>query len=271
MAIFRVALVQLNAGDDVAANPERARDLAERATSSRPSLIALPETFLHRGSLERHLDSASDVPGPLTEPFAALARAHACWVLLGSLVERSADPRRPYNTSVLLSPSGDVAATYRKRHLFDVTVDDGPSDCESARASAGSEDVVALLPGAAEGHDVRLGMTICFDVRFPEQYRALVAAGAQVLAVPADFTERTGRDHWEVLLRARAIENGAFVIAPAQFGRGGHIQTYGHSLVVDPWGTVIAEAGADEEAVLVADLDLDRLASVRRQIPTQPA
>jgi len=205
----------------------------------------------------------------MTEPFAELARALDTWILLGSLAERSADPQRPYNTSVLLDPSGQVCATYRKRHLFDVSIDNGPSDRESARTTPVSRrrgGDAGRGPGGGRAHR----LSICFDLRFPELYREMTAAGAVVLAVPANFTEATGRDHWEVLLRARAIENGAFVVAPAQCGIGGGVPTHGRSMIVDPWGTVIAQA-PDGPGVVVADLEMERVVQVRRQLPTQPA
>jgi predicted amidohydrolase len=269
MSRLRVALIQLAADQDVKANIDRAAALIRRAGEHHPSLVALPEMFGYRGPLAGFRESATDVPGPLTEPFADLARELNTWILLGSLAERSTDPLRPYNTSVLLDPASRVAAIYRKIHLFDVTIQDGPSDRESARITPGNATVVAELEGAAEEADVRLGLSICFDLRFPELYRELTAAGAEVLAVPANFTETTGRDHWEVLLRARAIENGTFVIAPAQCGIGADIPTHGRSMVIDPWGIVVAQA-PDGPGIVVADLDLDRVAAVRRQLPTQP-
>lgn len=270
MSRLRVALVQLSADRDAAANVERAVALVQQAGQTSPSLIALPEVFLYRGPATGFRDMATDLPGPLTEPFADMARSFGAWILLGSVAERSADPDRPYNTSVLLDPSGRIAATYRKRHLFDVSIDGGPSDNESARTTPGDATVSALLEGAAEKADVRIGLSICFDLRFPELYRELAAAGAVVLAVPSNFTEATGRDHWEVLLRARAIENGAFVIAPAQCGSGGGVPTHGRSMIVDPWGVVVAQA-PDGPGVIVADLDFDRVSAVRRQLPTQPS
>ena len=270
MSRLRVALVQLAADQDVSANLERATALVEQAGETHPGLIALPELFLFRGPASGFRDSAGDIPGPMTEHFAGLARRLDTWLLLGSLAERSPDPNRPYNTSVLLDPTGEINACYRKRHLFDVTIDGGPSDRESARTTPGNETVVALLEGAADEADLRLGMSVCYDLRFPELYRELTHAGASVLAVPANFTEATGRDHWEVLLRARAIENGAFVIAPAQCGTGGGVPTHGRSMVVDPWGIVIAQA-PDGPGVVVADLDLDRVAAARRQIPSGPS
>jgi predicted amidohydrolase len=270
MSRLRVALVQLAADQDVAANLERACALVERAGETHPDLIALPELFLFRGPASGFRDSATDIPGPITERFADLARSLDTWLLLGSLAERSSDANRPYNTSVLLDPAGQINASYRKRHLFDVTIDGGPSDRESARTTPGAETVIALMEGAADEADVMLGMTVCFDLRFPELYRELTLAGAAVLAVPSNFTEATGRDHWEVLLRARAIENGAFVIAPAQCGIGGGVPTHGRSMIVDPWGIVIAQA-PDGPGVVVADLEIDRVAAARRQIPSGPS
>jgi predicted amidohydrolase len=270
MSKFRVALIQLAADQDVAANVDRAVALVRKAGARTPGLIALPEMFQYRGPVAGFRESAAALPGPLTEPFSELARDLGSWILLGSLAERSTDPARPFNTSVLLDPAGRIAATYRKRHLFDVVIENGPSDRESARITPGDSSVVAFLEGAADEGDVSLGLSICFDLRFPELYRELTAAGAVVLAVPANFTEATGRDHWEVLLRARAIENGAFVIAPAQCGIGAGVPTHGRSMVVDPWGIVIAQA-PDGPGVVVADLDLERVVAVRRQLPTQPS
>jgi len=255
----------------VTANVERAAALIRAAGEHRPALIALPEMFQYRGPSAGFRESVTDVPGGLTAPFSRLAQELNAWLLLGSLAERTADPLRPHNTSVLLGPDGDVAAIYRKIHLFDVAIENGPSDRESGRITPGNAAVVATLDGAAvgEGVDVRLGLSVCFDLRFPELYRELVAGGANVLAVPANFTEATGRDHWEVLLRARAIENGAYVIAPAQCGVGAGIPAHGRSMIIDPWGIVVAQA-PDGPGYIVADLDLDRVVAVRRQLPTQP-
>jgi predicted amidohydrolase len=261
MPTLRVALVQLEARDDVDDNLRRAAALADEAARD-ADLVILPEYVQYRGSADGYRASARPVPGPTTEPFAAIAAARGCWVLAGSHAEASDDPARPFNTAVLFDRSGALAARYRKLHLFDVAVDDGPADTESARVMPGDRAVVAAVDGAG------VGLTICYDLRFPELYRALALAGASVLAVPAVFTERTGRDHWEVLLRARAIENGAWVVAAAGCGRGGPgaIPAWGHSMVVDPWGRVVASAG-DGEAIVRADLDLDAAAAAKRQIP----
>ncbi|MGH2465943.1 MAG: carbon-nitrogen hydrolase family protein [Candidatus Limnocylindrales bacterium] len=267
MARLKVALVQLDAGSDVEANLRTAVRLADQAAAEGARLVALPEYLQYRGSDDGYRASARPIPGPFTDAFAAVARARDAWILAGSLAE--SDPagspdaqadERPYNTSVLIDPGGSIVARYRKIHLFDVDLEDGPSDRESERVSGGDRAVVADVDG------VRLGLSICYDLRFPELYRALAGAGAEVLAVPANFLERTGRDHWEVLLRARAIENCAYVIAPAQVGSPAGVAAHGRSMIVDPWGTVIAKA-ADEVAIVHAELDLQRVASIRRQIP----
>jgi predicted amidohydrolase len=261
MGTLRVALVQVEARDDVEDNIARAAELAREAAAD-ADLVLLPEYVQYRGTDAGFRASARTIPGPTTAPFAAVAREHACWVLAGSHAETSGDPDRPYNTAVLIDRRGEIAARYRKLHLFDVAVDDGPADLESGRVTAGDRAVVAEVDG------IGLGLSICYDLRFPELYRALAIAGASVLAVPAVFTERTGRDHWEVLLRARAIENGAWVLAAGGCGRGGPgaIPAWGHSMVVDPWGRVVAGAGV-QEAIIRAEIDVDAVAAARRQIP----
>ena len=255
-----IALVQTDAGPDPEANVARAATLADEAAAGGARLVALPEYLQFRGPDDGFRASARPIPGPFTEPFAAVARTRGCWILAGSLAETSSDPLRPWNTSSLISPDGEVVARYRKIHLFDVDVRDGPMDRESARVLGGTEPVVAEAAG------LRLGLTICYDLRFPELYRTLALAGAEVLTVPSNFTERTGRDHWEVLLRARAIENGAWVIAPSQTGGPPGSPAYGRSMVIDPWGTVVAQA-PDREYILRAEIDSDRVADVRGQIP----
>lgn len=255
-----VALVQLDATADVSANVVRAVALADEAAAAGARLIALPEYLHYRGPDDGFRASAQPVPGPLTEPFADVARRRGAWVLVGSVAETSTDPRRPYNTSVLIGPTGEIAATYRKIHLFDIAVDDGPSDTESARVTAGD------VPVCAEVDGTQVGLSVCYDLRFPELYRSLALAGAEILLVPANFTERTGRDHWEVLLRARAIENGAWVLAPAQVGGPPGQPAFGRSMIVDPWGTVVAQA-SDQVGIVTAVIDPGRATAIRRQIP----
>ena len=257
---LRVALVQLDAGGDPELNVATAAALARRAAQDGARLVALPEYLQYRGGDDGFRASARAIPGPFSDVFADVARQTGSWILVGSLAESSADPRRPFNTSVLIAPGGTIAATYRKIHLFDVAVEAGPVDLESARVSPGQEPVVADVDG------VLVGLTICYDVRFPELYRTLALAGAEVMTVPANFTERTGRDHWEVLLRARAIENGAYVLAPAQVNGPPGQPAFGRSMIVDPWGTIVAQA-PDGVAIIAAEIDTERVASIRRQIP----
>jgi predicted amidohydrolase len=255
-----VALVQLDATDDVDANVASAATLAAEAAAGGARLVALPEYLQFRGSDAGFRASARPIPGPFTDAFSDVARRHDAWILIGSLAEASGDEARPHNTSVLIAPDGSIAATYRKIHLFDVAVDSGPVDTESARVTAGQSTVVADVDG------VSVGLSICYDIRFPELYRSLALAGAEVLTVPANFTERTGRDHWEVLLRARAIENGAWVLAPSQIGGPPGQPAFGRSMIVDPWGTVVAQS-PDRVGIIRADVETDRVAAVRRQIP----
>jgi predicted amidohydrolase len=257
---LRVALVQLDAGDDVELNIAIAAALADEAAAGGARFVALPEYLQFRGPDDGYRASARPIPGPCTEPFAAVARTRRAWILVGSLAERSDDPARPFNTSVLVAPDGSIAARYRKIHLFDVDVENGPADRESDRVSPGDRAVIADVDG------IGFGLSICYDLRFPELYRALALAGAEVLTVPANFTERTGRDHWEVLLRARAIENGAYVLAPAQVGGPPGQPAFGRSMIVDPWGTVVAQA-ADRVGIVTAELDLARVRSIRHQVP----
>jgi predicted amidohydrolase len=256
-----IAIVQTDAGADPEANVARAAALADEAAAGGARLVALPEYLQFRGPDDGFRASARPIPGPFTEAFAEVARRRGCWILAGSLAETSDDPGRPWNTSTVISPAGEVVARYRKIHLFDVDVRDGPVDRESARVLGGTEPVMAEAAG------LRLGLTICYDLRFPELYRTLALAGAEVLAVPSNFMERTGRDHWEVLLRARAIENGCWVIAPSQVGGPAGAVAFGRSMVIDPWGTVVAQA-PDREYVRRAEIDTDRVADVRRQIPS---
>jgi len=260
MTRLSVALVQTDAGSDPEANVATAAELADEAAAGGARLVALPEYLQYRGGDDGYRASARPIPGPFTTVFSEIARRRDCWILAGSLAESSDDPDRPYNTSSLIAPSGEIVARYRKIHLFDVAVDAGPADVESARVTPGDELVVADIDG------VRLGLTICYDLRFAELYRSLSLLGAEVLTVPANFTERTGRDHWEVLLRARAIENGAYVLAPSQINGPPGQPAFGRTMIVDPWGTIVAQA-PDRVGIVRADLDTARVASIRRQIP----
>ncbi len=260
-ATVRVAAVQLTSGDDPAANVDAAVGLVRDAARQGARYVQLPEYFNFLGPKGRYGEVAETIPGPTTERLADLARELAVTVHLGSLLERSPDPGRFFNTSVVLDPAGRVVATYRKAHLFDVAVEGGVTNLESRAIVAGDAIVTADVEG------FRLGLSICFDVRFPELYRELSARGAQVLAVPAAFAAATGRHHWDVLVRARAIENHAAVVAAAQAGAPAHaFATWGHSMIVGPWGEVLAVSTSEGTDVLVATLDLAEIERRRAQI-----
>jgi predicted amidohydrolase len=260
------AVVQLNAQDDVIGNLERVRHWVAQAAAAGARLVTLPENFAFMGEEARKRELAERLdgafPGLIFGTVAECAAKHGVWVLGGGMPEKSDDPARPYNTSVLVDPGGRLAATYRKVHLFDVSLTDGTSLRESAATSAGTEPVTAEVDG------VRVGLSICYDLRFPELYRRLVDEGARVVTVPSAFTLTTGKDHWHALLRARAIEDQVYVLAPAQHGKHPRGRTtYGKSLVVDPWGEVVAQC-PEGEGFAVARLDFDYQDRVRTSLPS---
>jgi predicted amidohydrolase len=270
-ARFVAAVVQLTSTSDEAANWDAARGLIERAAALGARLVATPENTNYLGPHEEKVRRAEPLDGPTVGRFADLARRLAIHLLLGSFNERSDEPSRCYNTSVLLGPAGQVLAAYRKLHLFDVDVPGGVRFSESATCKPGDPADPSHGLVVADTPLGRLGLTICYDLRFAELYRRLADLGADLLAVPSAFTLATGKDHWEPLLRARAIENQCFVLAPAQHGRhddGGLRESYGHAMIVDPWGLPLATA-ADGPGLAIAEIDLERAARVRRAIPVR--
>ena len=260
---MRVALCQTNCGENIAANEEQVFGLLERAAADGADLAALPEVWPRQGSAKQIRETAEPVPGRRTELLAEVAARHRMWVHGGSVLER--DGERIFNTSVLFDRSGELVATYRKIHLFDADPPGAVPSRESSVFSAGYQVVTA------ETEFGRVGLSICYDLRFPELYRALAVQGATILFVPAAFRFETGVDHWEPLLRARAIEDQAFVVAAAQWGSWGppgrERRNFGHSLVADPWGDVVAQA-SDEVGVTFAELDLARVEQVRQILPS---
>jgi deaminated glutathione amidase len=258
--ILRVAAVQLTTSADAERNVEVAATLVARAAEAGARLVVLPEKWHYIHDAAYMARGAEPLDGPAVQAARGWARTWGVAVLAGSVVERVDGQPRTYNTSLLIQPDGTVSATYRKLHMFDVEVG-GVAYRESAGALAGDE----IVTGEALGH--RIGLSVCYDLRFPELYRRLAVAGAEILTVPAAFTAATGKDHWEPLLRARAIENQAFVIAPDQIGTHANgTVSYGRSMIVDPWGVVLAQA-PDEETVILADLDFALLDRVRDHLP----
>ena len=258
---LRVAAIQMNTGANKATNVETALDLIDRAAATGARLIALPEVWTYLGPDDGERDAAEPIPGPTMDRLAERARRHGVYLHAGSIAEsRSGDPR-VFNTTAVIDPDGQIIARYTKIHLYDVVLDGVATYQESATISPGDEIVTVEIDG------ITVGLAICYDLRFPELFRILALRGAEVIVLPAAFTLTTGKDHWEVLIRARAIENGVFMVAPAQVGQHGDKWCYGRSLIVDPWGTVLATA-PDQATVITADLDLAYLATVRRQVPS---
>ena len=258
---FLAAAVQMLATPDKAANLEEAARWSRQAASQGARVVALPEVFSWRGAMLEGRKFAEPIPGPTSEFMAALSRELGIYLLAGSFLEEVPGSSKSYNTSLLFDPAGELLASYRKIHLFDVEIKESVSARESETRESGKEIVVARTKFCP------MGLTICYDLRFPELYRSLAGRGAEVVFVPSAFTAVTGRAHWEPLLRARAIENQVYMIAPDQWGKNPKsFETHGHSMIVDPWGRISAEV-ADGPGIALAEIDLAYLAKVRTELP----
>jgi deaminated glutathione amidase len=259
---LRTAVIQLNSRDNPAENLATVEHFLDRAAAMGAQFVSLPEFWTYLGPYSGFDEAAQTIPGPTIERLQEKARKHKMIVHGGSIVERvSTMPGKFHNTSVLIDREGEIIARYRKIHLFDVDLANGEKHYESERIVPGNEIVTAEVDG------VTFGLTVCYDLRFPELYRSLALRGAHILLVPAGFTLHTGRDHWEVLLRARAIENLCYVIAPAHVGKyPPDRQCFGRSMIIDPWGLVLAQA-QDMPTVIMAEIDLEQIARARAQIP----
>lgn len=271
MESITAAAVQIRAGSDREKNLARATRLVEQAAAAGATFVALPEVFAWRGPQAEEPSQAEVADGPTARRMSDLAERLGITLLAGSILKSrttgapgtgSSSDDRCFNTSLLFGPDGAALATYRKIHLFDIDIPGRVSIRESDTRAAGEAPVVA------DAGFARIGMSVCYDLRFPELYRRLTEGGAEILAVPASFTRPTGEAHWEPLLRARAIENQCFVIAPNQFGTGAAgFRDHGHSMIIDPWGRVLAEASGDGEEVCLARLDAEVLEETRRNLP----
>ncbi len=259
---LKTAVIQVNSRDNPAENMANVERFLDQAADMGAQFAGLPEYWSYLGPYSGFDDAAQTIPGPFIERLQEKARKHKMIVHGGSIVERHPEiAGKFYNTCVLINRDGEIAARYRKIHLFDVKLNNGEKHYESERIVPGNEVVTAEIDG------ITFGLAICYDLRFPELTRLLALRGAQILMMPAGFTMHTGRDHWEVLLRARAIENLCYVVAPAQVGMyPPNKQCFGRSMIVDPWGLVLAQA-QDMPAVIMADLDLTRIDQARGQIP----
>jgi predicted amidohydrolase len=262
MATFRAACVQLRSTDDVGENIRTTCDLIRQARAQGADFIATPEntTLMAPDGGAKLENSYPEDRDPALPAFCALAEELGAWLLIGSLAIKVSGTKTA-NRSFLIGPKGNILARYNKIFLFDVELPSGEIYRESNTVAGGDRAVLADLPWG------KLGMTVCYDLRFPQLYRALAKAGAFLFTIPSAFTETTGKAHWHTLIRARAVENGAFVVAPAQGGRHANGRsTYGHSMIVAPWGEILAEAGT-EPGVIVADIDPAASADARARVP----
>lgn len=259
---FLAAAIQMLASADKDENLKEAEARVREAASRGAKVVALPEVFNWRGDKKEERRYAESVPGPTANLMAQLSQKLRIYLLAGSILEEVPGGSKAYNTSLFFDPNGNLTACYRKIHLFDVDIEGGVARTESETRQPGEQVVVA------ETELCPMGLTICYDLRFPELYRALAAKGAQVIFVPSAFTAFTGEAHWEPLLRARAIENQAYMVAPDQVGKNPQsLATYGNSMIVDPWGRVLARA-SDFPGVIIAEIDLDYLKKVRTELPS---
>ena len=260
---FRAACLQMNSGSDLAVNLVQLKQMVTEAAGNGAQFVLSPEYCLMMdgsGRVMREGAQPADGGTVLTELRHLVAQLKI-WLLVGSLTLKT-DEERIVNRSYLIAADGTIAATYDKIHMFDVTLPDGKVIRESSAYRPGEQAVIATTPWG------RLGMTICYDVRFPHLYRALAQQGAEFLSVPSSFQRQTGKVHWHTLLKSRAIENAAYVLAPAMCGdHPGNRQTYGHALIVDPWGEVLADAG-EEPGIIYADIDPARVAKIRSMMPS---
>ena len=259
-------IIQLSSTRDVERNLQKSRELAAQAAAQGAKWLLYPENAPYLGKDREKLSVAETIDGPIVKAYQEIAKTHGCWVTLGSFPEKSESPKHTYNTQLLIQPNGELASVYRKMHLFDVELEDGTILEESASILGG--DTIELADVEADGESFCVGLSICYDLRFPQLYRTLAQAGAEILICPAAFTKKTGEAHWHVLNRARAIETTRFVISACAIGPvPGGGECYGHSLVVSPWGEVISDGGTIP-GVVQARIDLDAVAEAAGRVPS---
>lgn len=260
---FKIGVIQIDSQDDKAKNLEKVGRMIDEAAAEGVQMVAMAENVHYIGSKAGTFENAESIPGPISEFFASKAREHGIWVHCGSFGEIIPGEPKLYNTSLLMDRDGGIVGRYEKIHLYDVDIKNGPSTRESDTKKPGHRIVVC------DTEFCRMGLSICYDMRFPELYRIMALRGAKVMFVPACYTMFTGKDHWEVVLRARAIENQCYIVAPGQIGKKPAFQSYGRSMVINPWGTVISTAD-DRECVIYAEIDPDYCDTIRQQLPSLP-
>jgi predicted amidohydrolase len=260
---MKISALQLNSQPNLDKNLEETYKLVKKAANDGADFVALPENFAFMGDEKKRLKQAEEISSMVEKSLVEWAKEFEIY-LLGGGYPVPAENGKVYNRAALLNPKGETIAVYNKIHLFDVELSEKETYRESDMVQSGRDVVVADLPEFG----MKAGLSICYDVRFPELYRKMVKQGAHVLFVPAAFTRPTGKAHWEILLRARAVENSAFVVAPAQTGKHGkRRETYGHALIIDPWGNILADAGV-EPGMAMTEVKLGDLKEVRRKLPS---
>jgi len=255
---YLVAAIQMDSQDNKENNLQMVAAYLEEAAKKGAALVVLPEVM---NGLSEEPEFAETIPGPTTDFLCAKACELQIWICGGSISEICSQTERTLNTSVLIAPTGEIVAKYSKLHNFDVTLPDGTGVCESFKKQAGKNIITVNTPLG------KLGFAICYDLRFPELFRLMALEGAEIILLPANFTQATGKDHWEPLLRARAIENGCYLIAANQTGQKQQFTAYGNSMIIDPWGNILARAGEKPE-IIYAAVDLELLAETRQRIPS---
>jgi len=262
---MKVAVIQIQATDNKERNINRALALAQKAVSNKAQFILLPETFNHRGRPRPkggYSSVSESIPGESSVPFMVLAKAHKIFILLGSLLEKTTGAKKVYNTSILINDKGKIAATYRKINLFDAVL--GKKSLKESRFL-----LAGKTPKAAYIKNFAAGLSICYDLRFPSLYQAYAKSGVNILCVPSCFTKQTGKAHWEALLRARAIENLCYILAPNQIGKDARgVTCYGNSMIISPWGEVLARASGYKEEIIYATLEIEKLIEARKRLPS---
>lgn len=263
MSKFLMAAIQVDTQDNKKENLAKLARYIDEAAGRGAKMVAIPENAHYIGSKEGTFENAEPIPGPMSEFFCSKAKEHGIWLNCGSIGEIIPNEKKLFNTCLMINPAGKIAARYEKIHLYDVDIKDGPSTRESDTKMAGNNIVVC------DTDYCKVGLSICYDMRFPELYRIMALKGAKVMFVPANYTLFTGKDHWEVVLRTRAIENQCYVVAPGQIGKKPAFQSYGRSMIINPWGTVLTTA-EDREGVIYAEIDPGYVDTIRSQLPSFP-
>lgn len=261
MSKFLMAALQIDSQTDKKRNLEKVGAMVSEAVSHGAQFVAMPENVHYCGPSDGVFASAEPIPGPMSEFFASLAKKYKIWLHCGSIGQVIPGEKRLYNTTLLMNPKGEIAAHYEKIHMYDVQIKNGPSTRESDTKKPGNRIVVA------DTDFCKVGLSICYDMRFPEVYRIMALLGAKVMFVPANYTMFTGKDHWECILKTRAIENQCYIVAPAQFGKKPAFQAYGRSMIINPWGVTVACAD-DRETIVYGEIDADYVDQIRTQLPS---